>query len=259
MILAMARSAKPSGRKRPEMPDRPKASARSPLCCLLVLCANARGYRPASAQNSLAALDGQPWVVKTYLEAPLQIHDDLTVLAKTFAVALAVGLDVLAVSIGVGVARLARDASLKLGLAFAGSEISMQVLGYELGAKAGKMLGEIGAYAGFALLALVGVFMIRSSLRSTHEAEFEATRGVGLFMTSLSISLDSLGVGVALPAVAIPLLPLLIIVSITTTFFTLLGLEFGARLGERYEHGAELLAGIILIVLAALFTAERLI
>jgi putative Mn2+ efflux pump MntP len=86
----------------------------------------------------------------------LEIHHDLIVLAKTLALALAVGLDVLAVSVGVGVARVARDMSLKLGLAFAGSEITMQVLGYELGAGAGKVLGEIGAYAGFALLAVVG-------------------------------------------------------------------------------------------------------
>ena len=56
------------------------------------------------------------------------------------------------------------------------------------------MLGEIGAYAGFALLPLVGILMIRSSLQSAPDREFEATRGVGLLMTSLSISLDSLGV-----------------------------------------------------------------
>ena len=72
-------------------------------------------------------------------------------------------------------------------------------------------------------------------------------------MTSLSISLDSLGVGIALPAVGIPLLPLLIMVSITTTAFTFTGLAFGARLGERYEHGAERAAGLILVVLAVLF------
>lgn len=87
----------------------------------------------------------------------MDIHHDLIILAKALAVALAVGLDVLAISIGIGVARLARDASFKLGLAFAGSEITMQVVGYELGASAGKVMGEIGAYAGFALLALVGV------------------------------------------------------------------------------------------------------
>ncbi|MGH7878265.1 MAG: manganese efflux pump, partial [Candidatus Binataceae bacterium] len=74
-----------------------------------------------------------------------------------------------------------------------------------------------------------------------------------------SISLDSLAVGVALPAAGIPLLPLLITVSITTTAFTLIGLAFGARLGQRYEHGAEGLAGAILILLAAFFILERLI
>jgi putative Mn2+ efflux pump MntP len=163
-----------------------------------------------------------------YSEVRLEIHHDLIVLAKALAVALAVGLDVLAVSVGVGVARLAREASFKLGLAFASSEITMQVLGYELGAGAGRVLGELSVYAGYALLALVGAFMIRNSLRNTLEAEFQATRGLGLLMTSLSISLDSLGVGVALPAVAIPLFPLLII-SITTPIFTFIGLAFGAR------------------------------
>jgi hypothetical protein len=46
---------------------------------------------------------------------------------KTFAVA--VGLDVLAVSVGMGIAPIARDGTVRLGLAFAGSEITMQVVG----------------------------------------------------------------------------------------------------------------------------------
>jgi hypothetical protein len=53
--------------------------------------------------------------------------------------------------------------------------------------------------------------------------------------------------------------PLLILVSITTTLFTFIGLEFGARLGERYERRAEGAAGTMLVVLAALFAVERLL
>jgi putative Mn2+ efflux pump MntP len=184
---------------------------------------------------------------------------DLAIAAKTFTVAVAVGLDVLAVSVGVGIAQLTWDVSLKVGLAFATSEVAMQILGYEIGAGASRLLGEIAAYAGFVLLACLGTLMIVSSLRKTPEAEFEATRGVGLLMTSLSVSLDSFGVGMALPVAAIPLLPLLVLLSITTTVFTFIGLTFGARLGERYEHGAELMAGVILVGLAALFTVEHLI
>ena len=187
------------------------------------------------------------------------VPHNLVLMAKVLGVALAVGLDVLAVSVGVGVMQLVLNVRLRLGVAFAGSEIAMQVIGYELGAGAGKMLGEVATYVGLALLATIGCLMIRNSLQHRSKPEFDATRGAGLLITSLSISLDSLGVGIALPAVSIPLLPLLITVSVTTTIFTIIGLAFGARLGERYEARAERVAGALLVVLAVSFSIERLL
>jgi manganese efflux pump family protein len=189
----------------------------------------------------------------------LEIHPDLVVLTKTFAVALAVGLDVLAVSVGVGVTQLAFDASIRVGSAFAASEIAMQVIGYALGSGAGRLLGTVATYIGLVLLAAIGGMMVRNSFRDFSERTFDATRGAGLVMTSLSISLDSLGVGMALPTVAIPLLPLLITISITTTIFTFVGLAFGARLGERYERSAERTAGTLLMLLAGWFAIERFV
>ena len=150
-------------------------------------------------------------------------HSDLMVMAKVIAVAIAVGFDVLAVSVGVGVAGLAWGASVRVGLAFASSEIIMQMVGYGLGTGLGRMIGEVASYTGFALLALVGVFMLRGSVHDDVETKFDATRGAGLLLTSLSISLDSLGVGFALPGVSIPLVPLLITISISTTIFTFVG------------------------------------
>jgi putative Mn2+ efflux pump MntP len=187
----------------------------------------------------------------------LDFHDHLITLGKVCAVAFAVGLDVLAVAVGVGVARPSLRSSLRLGLAFAGAEIAMQIIGYQLGTRAGLLLGVVATYAGFMLLALVGFLMLWKSLRSSSNEGFDATSGTGLLMMALSISLDSLGVGVALPAAGIPILPLLITLSITTSVFTLIGLAFGARLGGRYEHGAEGLAGALLMILAALFILER--
>jgi manganese efflux pump family protein len=187
----------------------------------------------------------------------LPIHTDFMLIAKVFGVALAVGLDVLAISVGVGVTKLALGASVRLGLAFSLSEITMQVIGYGLGSGAGRLLGVIATYIGFGLLAIIGALMVRSSFHESDEPSFDATRGGGLIVTSLSISLDSLGVGIALPAAAIPLIPLLITVSITTTIFTFIGLSFGARLGKRYERNAERAAGGILILLAVLFAVEQ--
>jgi putative Mn2+ efflux pump MntP len=185
------------------------------------------------------------------------MHSGFATLLKVLAVAVAIGLDVLAISISVGVSRIAWQASLRLGLSFAAAEIAMQVLGYELGSGAGRLLGDIAAYAGFLLLAAVGAFMVRESFRHARERAFDPTRGAALLAMSLSISLDSLGVGFALPAVGIPLPDLLVTVSITTVVFTLIGLRFGAKLGERYEHDAERAAGIMLIGLAILFAIQH--
>lgn len=187
----------------------------------------------------------------------MELHHDLVVLAKVCAVAFAVGLDVLAVSVAAGVMQLGRGASIKVGVAFATAEISMQVIGYALGAGVGRLLGKIAAYGGFALLALVGAYMIYSSAGEHVEPEFDLTRGPGLLIAALSISMDSLGVGIALPGVPIPVTPLIIAVSISTISFTMLGLSLGARLGRRYQNRAERLAGIMLIILAAVFTFQH--
>jgi len=180
-------------------------------------------------------------------------------MAKTIALALAVGLDVLAISVGVGVAQITWKLRIRLGVVFTLAELVMQVLGYGLGTGAGRLLGEVATYGALALLAMVGVFMIRSSYREGEQASFDASRGSGLLMVAISISLDSLGVGVALPVVGIPLIPLLLTLTITTSVFTFVGIAFGAKLGERYEHGAERLAGAMLIVLAVVFLVEHTI
>ena len=182
---------------------------------------------------------------------------DSRLMAKTVALALAVGLDVLAISVGVGIAHIARNLRVRLGVTFTIAEILMQVFGYALGTGAGRLLGEVASYGALGLLAIVGILMIRSSYGRGEHANFDASRGPGLLMVALSISLDSLGVGIALPAVGIPLIPLLLILSITTSVFTFVGIAFGAKLGERYEHGAERLAGAMLIALAILFFLEH--
>jgi manganese efflux pump family protein len=187
------------------------------------------------------------------------MHPERVMFVKILAVAIAIGLDVFAISVGVGITKGEWSTRIRLGAAFATAEITMQVIGYELGTGAGRLFGAIAEWIGFGLLALVGAFMIHESFNQSEEASFDLTRGVGLLIASLSISLDSLGVGFALPAIGIPLLPLLITVSLTTSIFTFVGLAFGQRLGERYEHQAQRVAGAMLILLAVLFSIQHLI
>ena len=175
---------------------------------------------------------------------------------KILSIAFAVGLDVLALSIAVGIMQLPWRSRIRLGFAFSGAEVVMQVVGYAIGTGAGHLVGTIADYAGFAILAVVGVYVVRESYTDA-ESTLKVDSGWGLVAACASISLDSLGIGVSLPGVPLPLLPLLATVAVSTIIFTSVGLAFGSQLGNRYKQVAERLAGVVLIILAVLFTAQH--
>ena len=176
---------------------------------------------------------------------------------KILGIALAVGLDVLALSIAVGIMHIAWASRIRMGLAFAASEVLMQLAGYALGTGVGHVAGALADYAGFAVLAVVGGFIVRDSFASA-DSKLKVDAGWGLLAACASISLDSLGIGVSLPGVPLPLIPLLATVAISTIAFTGIGLAFGAQLGRRYKRIAERTAGIVLIALALLFTLQHI-
>ncbi len=173
------------------------------------------------------------------------------------AIAFAVGLDVLALAIGIGIMGVPWGARLRVGAAFASAEITMLVLGVVIGTGAGRLVGEIAAYVGFALLALIGVLILRGSFGEHEAMSLKATSGWGLIVASASISMDSLGVGFSLPALGLPLAPLLATVAVTTVAFSLAGLAFGDALGARYRTVAERGCALVLIALAILFTLQH--
>lgn len=176
---------------------------------------------------------------------------------RTGGIALAVGLDVLALSTGIGVLGVPWNVRLRVGASFAVAEIVMQIVGAAIGAGAGHVAGEIAAYTGFALLGLIGAWIFRESLGEEHGLTEKATSGLGLVAASASISLDSLGVGFSLPALHVPLVPLIGTVAVTTVVFTFAGLRFGEILGTRFKQNAERGAGAVLVALAVLFTVQH--
>src|SRR5438105_15757594 len=118
----------------------------------------------------------------------MAIHPEVAVLGKVVAVALAVGLDVLALSVGVGVARLAPAASLRVGTAFAAAEIAMQVIGYGLGTGATQLLGQVAEDISIGLLFVIGLVMLIKSFEYLPDAQFAASNGLGLLLSSVASS-----------------------------------------------------------------------
>src|SRR5579863_2990106 len=97
---------------------------------------------------------------------------------KIFIVALALALDVFAVSVGVGVRGVRKNQKLRIGLAFACAEVTMNVIGAGLGLLAGKLIGDFAGYIGFAALFGLGIYMIRESRTELSESSrLDLSRG----------------------------------------------------------------------------------
>ncbi len=173
-------------------------------------------------------------------------------------IALSLGLDVFAVSIGVGLRGADGRTQFRMGAAFACAEILMNLIGAGLGAVAGNLLGSAAGYLGFAALFLVGLYMVyEARFAGAGHKPLDLTTGWGLAVAALSISLDSLGIGFSILFIGVPLATSLITVGVVSVVATFLGLRFGALLGKRAEDAAGLWAGIILALTGLGFAAEK--
>ena len=163
--------------------------------------------------------------------------------------AVSLGLDVFAVGIGVGMRGASRAVKIRIGTAFASAEVIMNLIGAGLGKLAGQLLGSVAGYIGFAALIGVGAYMVFEAIREAEEkVPLDMSRGWGLFIAALSISLDSLGIGFSILYIGVPLWLALSVIFAVSILATVLGLTFGRYLGRRVEEGAELFSGIVLIL-----------
>jgi putative Mn2+ efflux pump MntP len=177
---------------------------------------------------------------------------------KVLFVALSLGLDVFAVSVGVGMKGADRRVKIRIGAAFAVAEMTMTVLGVLLGQMAGRLLGDAAGYLGFAALVGVGAYMIYEALHGTEEGGgFDLSRGFGLVLGALSISLDSLGIGFSILYIGVPLVYSLVFIGAASVLSTTLGLALGKRMGMLAEERAALWAGIVLVLTGVAFAAIK--
>lgn len=177
---------------------------------------------------------------------------------KIAVLALALALDVFAVSVGVGVRGASLGAKVRIGAAFACAEIAMNLAGAGIGVVAGRLVGEIAAYAGFAALVGLGLYMVRESFgEMAGPSALDLSRGHGLFVASLAISMDSLGIGFTILYIGVPIEITLIAIAVASVASTTLGLTLGRWLGHYAERNAAFVGGAILTLTGIVFAALK--
>ena len=182
----------------------------------------------------------------------------IAAILKIAVVALSLGLDVFAVCVGVGMRGNDLAMKIRIGAAFATAEVTMTLIGVGIGHVAGALLGDYAGYLGFAALTGVGTYMIYEAIHGTEEGGgFDLSRGWGLILGALSISLDSLGIGFSILYIGVPLGMSIVFIFAASILATTLGLALGKRLGAAFEEQAALWAGIVLVLTGLTFAGLK--
>jgi len=163
---------------------------------------------------------------------------------------LPLGLDTFAVSAALGIAGVARRRRFQLGIAMAGFELTMPVVGLLAGHGLGGVLGHVAHYVAAAALVALGVYLF------VEEDEVRAdVHGLALIGLGLSISLDELAIGFSFGLLRVSVVWALVLIAVQAFVASQVGLWLGARAGERVRERAEQLAGVALVALAGVVLA----
>ncbi len=170
-------------------------------------------------------------------------------LIEVLLLALALSADAFSVALAVGLAFSAPRQLFRLSWHFGLFQALMPFAGAAGGRALRDLLGGADRYVAFAVLAALGVKMLRESVRhdGSRPTGGDPTRGLSLVGLSLATSLDALGAGLGLALVGSQLIRSGLIIGVTAGLATLAGMLLGARVRRTVGRYAGALGGLVLV------------
>ena len=183
-------------------------------------------------------------------------------LAEILLIAFGLAMDAFAVCLGVGTTQHIKGPRpvFRLAFHFGLFQALMPILGWLVGSTINQWIAPFDHWIVFALLAFVGIRMIRSGLQDEDEAEtIDPSRGATLIMLSVATSIDAFAVGLSLAVLGVSIILPSIIIGLVAGGMSLLGIFLGGRLGKTFGKRMEVVGGVILIVIGARVVISHLL
>ena len=184
---------------------------------------------------------------------------------ELFVLSAALGTDLFSVAIPIGMNRVRLRVIFRSAAVFALFQIAMILTGYYVGHWLGLVVEHVGTYhidwpaaavqdwagaIGALVLAVLGIHMIRENIAAGgHVAAGHPLQGLALVGLAVSVSLDALAAGFSMGMMDVDLVKLSIILGTVTFGVAIIGLGLGRRLGRLIGGQAELVGGVVLIML----------
>ena len=189
----------------------------------------------------------------------------MAIFIELFLMGVGLSMDAFAVSIckGLGMRKVNKKQALVIGLFFGGFQALMPLIGWLLGSQFEKYITSIDHWIAFILLGVIGGKMIIESIKPDQEEdevkELDAPLDLKeMFVLAVATSIDALAVGITFAFLDTPILEAITIIGITTMIISIAGVVIGNYFGGKYKHKAELVGGIILVLLGIRILIQHL-
>lgn len=181
-------------------------------------------------------------------------------LAELFLIAVGLSMDAFAVSIckGLSIQRLRPQNAVTVGLYFGIAQGLMPAVGYLLGSAFADMVTRIDHWIAFLLLGLIGFNMIREALSGDEEHCDPSLSFRDMFPLAIATSIDALTVGISFAFLRVKIGPAVTFIGVTTFVLSAFGVWLGHVFGARFKSKAEILGGVVLILLGTKILLEHL-
>ena len=188
-------------------------------------------------------------------------------IVELLLLAVGVSMDAFAVSIckGLAMKKATVKASLTCGVWFGGFQALMPTLGFFLGTLFAEAIQAIDHWVAFILLGIIGVNMLKEALSKEEECGCEdAEKDADLspktmFVMAVATSIDALAVGISLAMAGnVNIWIAISLIGVITFILSAIGVKVGNIFGSRYEKSAQILGGVILILLGLKILLEHL-
>lgn len=187
-------------------------------------------------------------------------------IGELFLLAVGLSMDAFAVSVckGLAMKKATLKAEATCGLWFGGFQALMPTIGFFLGALFADAIEAFDHWVAFALLAIIGINMLKEALEKKDESGDNPEKDADLsiktmFLMAVATSIDALAVGISLAMVgSVNIWLAAAFIGICTCLLSALGVKIGNVFGSRYEKKAELAGGVILILLGVKILLEHL-
>lgn len=185
-------------------------------------------------------------------------------LAEILLLAVSLSMDAFAVSLckGLALKKINFKSCAIVGAWFGIFQALMPLTGYLLGSTFADKITAIDHWIAFALLALIGGNMIKEALEKDTEKTNDSLNFKTMLVMAIATSIDALAVGVSFAFTDFKSENFVyfsfLIIGIITFTLSATGVKIGNIFGTKYKSKAELLGGIILIILGLKILLEGL-